>query len=50
VLEVLAAYVLFHHAHIAAPMLAEANVKRLHLYHFADDVPRRLRRLDIKQV
>jgi hypothetical protein len=50
VLEVLAAYVLFHHAHISAPMLAEANVKRLHLYHFADDVPRRLRRLDIKQV
>lgn len=38
------------HAHISAPRLAEAKVKRLHRHHFADDVPRRLRRLDITQL
>ncbi|KAM3389385.1 hypothetical protein ACQJBY_011485 [Aegilops geniculata] len=48
-LEVLVASFL-HHAHISAPRLAEAKVQRLHRHHFADDVPRRLRRLDITQL
>ncbi|KAE8815598.1 hypothetical protein D1007_07069 [Hordeum vulgare] len=39
-----------HHAHVSAQRLAEAKVQRLHRHHFADDVPRRLRRLDATQL
>ncbi|KAM0834241.1 hypothetical protein ACQ4PT_063748 [Festuca glaucescens] len=45
VLEVFVLGSPFIEAHISAPKLAEANVPGLHRCHFADDVPRRLRRL-----
>ncbi|KAK1685291.1 hypothetical protein QYE76_046139 [Lolium multiflorum] len=45
VLEVLVLGSTFIQAHISAPKLTEANVPGLNRCHFADDVPRRLRRL-----
>jgi hypothetical protein len=39
----------FGQAHVSAPNLDEVEVQSLYQYRFADDVPRRLRRLDMAE-